>query len=69
MSLNNAIKDKPLEWSSVMDIVNNVRVDELGVIERTSSLATRSIKREAKLDALKRIVTMCDLTTLEGEDT
>ena len=69
MSLNNAIKDKPLEWSSVMDIVNNVRVDELGVIERTSSLATRSIKREAKLDALKRIITMCDLTTLEGEDT
>ena len=50
-------------------MVNNVRVDEVGVLDRVSSLATRSIKRESKLNALQKIVSMCDLTTLEGEDT
>jgi deoxyribose-phosphate aldolase len=44
-------------------------VDAVGLEERSASLATRSIKREAKLYALDLAVRCCDLTTLEGSDT
>ena len=44
-------------------------VDEVGIAERAASLATRSVKREAKQHALQLAVTMIDLTTLEGMDT
>jgi len=44
-------------------------VDQVGAQERAVSLATRSIKREAKLWALETAVKMVDLTTLEGADT
>ena len=44
-------------------------VDQVGVRERAAALATRSIKREAKLWALDLAVRMVDLTTLEGADT
>ena len=43
-------------------------VDQVGVEERAATLATRSIKREAKLFALDLAVRMTDLTTLEGQD-
>ena len=64
LSINNIV-----DWTITEDMVNNVKVDEVGVLDRVSSLATRSIKRESKLNALQKIVSMCDLTTLEGEDT
>ncbi len=44
-------------------------VDQTGAQERAAALATRSIKREAKLWALEAAVRMVDLTTLEGADT
>ena len=44
-------------------------VDQVGAQERAAALATRSIKREAKLWALEAAVRMVDLTTLEGADT
>jgi deoxyribose-phosphate aldolase len=44
-------------------------VDQVATTERTASLATRSIKRDAKLWALTTAITMVDLTTLEGADT
>jgi deoxyribose-phosphate aldolase len=44
-------------------------VDEVGAVARTASLATRSIKKDAKLWALDAAVRMIDLTTLEGADT
>src|SRR5690349_18185811 len=44
-------------------------VDQTGAQARTAALATRSIKREAKLWALDMAVRMVDLTTLEGADT
>ncbi len=69
MSSKTSFKKSFIDWSSTIDMVDNVRIDELGVKERTSSLATRSIKRDSKLEGLKKIVSMCDLTTLEGEDT
>ena len=44
-------------------------VDQVGTEARTAGLATRSIKREAKMQALDMAVRMVDLTTLEGADT
>jgi len=44
-------------------------VDQTGAEARAAALATRSIKREAKLWALEMAVRMVDLTTLEGADT
>jgi deoxyribose-phosphate aldolase len=44
-------------------------VDEVGAAQRAAGLATRSIKKDAKLRALDMAVTMVDLTTLEGADT
>ena len=44
-------------------------VDEVGVDERVARFQTRSIKTASKVDALKLILSMIDLTTLEGQDT
>ncbi|HEY8339757.1 MAG TPA: deoxyribose-phosphate aldolase [Egibacteraceae bacterium] len=44
-------------------------VDEVGARARADVLATRSIKRDAKLWALDTAIRMTDLTTLEGADT
>jgi deoxyribose-phosphate aldolase len=44
-------------------------VDQTGVEERAAALAKRSIKREAKVAALRLAVAVTDLTTLEGSDT
>src|SRR5690348_16370235 len=43
--------------------------DQVGVEQRAAGLATRSIKRAAKLWAIDTAITMIDLTTLEGADT
>ncbi len=44
-------------------------VDEVGVNERVARFQTRSIKKESKIEALHMILSMIDLTTLEGQDT
>ena len=44
-------------------------VDQVGTEARAAGLATRSIKRDAKMRALDMAVRMVDLTTLEGADT
>jgi deoxyribose-phosphate aldolase len=44
-------------------------VDEVGVNERAARFQTRSIKKESKIEALNMILSMIDLTTLEGQDT
>jgi deoxyribose-phosphate aldolase len=44
-------------------------IDQVGVSERVAALATRSIKKDAKLTALDLAIRMVDLTTLEGADT
>lgn len=44
-------------------------VDEVGVNERVARFQTRSIKTSSKIEALKLILSMIDLTTLEGQDT
>ena len=44
-------------------------VDQVGLERRSAVLATRSIKKDAKLQAIDMAVSMIDLTTLEGSDT
>ena len=44
-------------------------VDEVGVHERAARFQARSIKTESKVEALRMILSMIDLTTLEGQDT
>jgi deoxyribose-phosphate aldolase len=44
-------------------------VDQVGAEARAAMLATRSIKTSAKAWALDRVISMVDLTTLEGADT
>ncbi len=44
-------------------------VDEVGVNERAARFQARSIKKESKIEALHMVLSMIDLTTLEGQDT
>jgi deoxyribose-phosphate aldolase len=44
-------------------------VDQMGVIDRIARIKSRSIKKEAKLSGLEKVLSMIDLTTLEGADT
>ncbi|HVS14179.1 MAG TPA: deoxyribose-phosphate aldolase [Thermoanaerobaculia bacterium] len=46
-----------------------VAIDEVGVAERVDRLTRRSIKKASKLEALRMVLSMIDLTTLEGADT
>lgn len=44
-------------------------VDQVGVEERVARFTARSIKKSSKVQALKLVLNMIDLTTLEGKDT
>ncbi len=44
------------------------RIDQVGAQERVSRLFSRSIKKGSKIDALNTVLSMIDLTTLEGKD-
>lgn len=50
------------------DLSQSPTIDEVGVHERVARLQTRSIKKSAKMDALKMVLSMIDLTTLSGMD-
>ncbi len=43
-------------------------VDQVGADERAAKFTKRSIKTDSKLQGLKMVVSMTDLTTLEGKD-
>ena len=43
-------------------------IDQVGVEERVARFQSRSIKKSSKNDGLKMILSMIDLTTLEGKD-
>lgn len=49
--------------------IKSPTVDQVGVIERTNRITSRSIKKEAKTQGLRMVLSMIDLTTLEGKDT
>ena len=44
-------------------------IDQVGVIQRANRFTKRSIKGAAKMQGLKMVLNMIDLTTLEGMDT
>jgi deoxyribose-phosphate aldolase len=44
-------------------------IDQVGLERRSAVLGTRSIKADAKLQAIDMAISMIDLTTLEGSDT
>lgn len=46
-----------------------VPVDQMGVMDRIAAITSRSIKNEAKDQGLRMVLSMIDLTTLEGADT
>src|SRR4249919_1654248 len=45
------------------------RIDQVGIEERASRFTKRSIKKESKVEGLRLVLSMIDLTTLEGKDT
>lgn len=49
--------------------LSSARVDQVGIEERCAKFTSRSIKTESKLSGLKTVLSMIDLTTLEGADT
>jgi deoxyribose-phosphate aldolase len=65
-----AVPESPWSGDGVgASMVRVAPVDAVALEERAAALATRSIKREAKLFALDLAIRCCDLTTLEGTDT
>lgn len=54
---------------TIHDFALSPRIDQVGVEERAARFTTRSIKKETKLNGLKLVLNMIDLTTLEGKDT
>ncbi len=53
----------------VPDFRLTASVDQVGVEERTARFQTRSIKKATKAAGLRKVLSMIDLTTLEGKDT
>lgn len=51
------------------DFALSPRIDQVGAEERAARFTTRSIKKESKINGLKLVLNMIDLTTLEGKDT
>jgi deoxyribose-phosphate aldolase len=54
---------------AIPDFTLSPRIDQVGVEERAKRFTTRSIKAETKVNGLKLVLNMIDLTTLEGKDT
>jgi deoxyribose-phosphate aldolase len=64
------LKDIATDESSLKRFLHGLPgVDAVGVEQRAAGLATRSIKKAAKLTAIDLAISMVDLTTLEGSDT
>lgn len=54
---------------SIPDFALSPRIDQVGVEERAGRFTKRSIKKGSKVNGLKLVLNMIDLTTLEGKDT
>ncbi len=52
-----------------INFLETPRIDQVGVADRIARITSRSIKKEAKMQGLYMILSMIDLTTLEGADT
>ena len=58
-----------LKAYNIKDLPSSPSVDKVGVEERVARFQSRSIKNQAKMQGLKMVLSMIDLTTLEGKDT
>lgn len=54
---------------NIPDFSLSPRIDQVGVEERAKRFTARSIKTTTKVNGLKLVLNMIDLTTLEGKDT
>lgn len=54
---------------SFNDVPNSPPVDQVGVLDRIERVQKRSIKNATKKEGLNLVLSMIDLTTLEGKDT
>ena len=57
------------QTKAVPDFSLSPRIDQVGIEERASRFTKRSIKTAAKIEGLNLVLSMIDLTTLEGKDT
>ena len=55
--------------NTINHLPSSPSVDKVGVEERVARFQSRSIKNHAKMQGLKMVLSMIDLTTLEGNDT
>ena len=53
----------------LLDLKKIPKIDKLGVEERINRFCKRSIKNTTKKQGLHLVLSMIDLTTLEGKDT
>lgn len=53
---------------SIPDFSLSPHIDKVGIEERADRFTKRSIKKETKVNGLKLVLNMIDLTTLEGKD-
>src|SRR3954454_1381922 len=53
----------------IPDFRHSPTVDQVGQEDRASRFTNGSIKKETKVEGLKLVLSMIDLTTLEGKDT
>lgn len=53
---------------AIPDFTLSPRIDQVGVEERAKRFTSRSIKAETKVNGLKLVLNMIDITTLEGKD-
>lgn len=60
---------KVVDAARLPDLSRVPAVDEVGVNERVARFQSRSIKTSSKNEALRLVLSMIDLTTLEGQDT
>lgn len=58
-----------IKSKDILDFRFTPAIDKVGVEERVARIQTRSIKGESKVQGMKMILNMIDLTTLEGKDT
>jgi deoxyribose-phosphate aldolase len=54
---------------SIPDFTKTAAIDQVGVEERCARFTARSIKKDTKVQGLKMVLSMIDLTSLEGKDT
>jgi len=57
-----------MKVTTLPDIASAARIDQVGIEERAARFSKRSIKKDSKIAGLKLVLSMIDLTTLEGMD-